>query len=202
MTKLDVVFIRGVYRGSINQAVVKYNCPMLFSKAVLSDWGADLRMGRRDIILHTFQVTIRFTDDKVPVIDILDIYIQSLSMHGPKLQGSTNSQTMYHGLHLHRTTLMKLEDKPNTMTRPADIISAYRHYKIEKLSIGPKDTVLSLAVTSPTADTCATMPCKETGPFPHCLNDCCYNTYQHHENHRCNQHQHCLDLAAHQARIK
>lgn len=85
LTKLDPVFIRGIYIGSINQAVVTSICPMLLSKAVLPGWDADLRMGRNDITLNKFQVAIPFTDDKVPVIDILDRGTQSLKHEWSKM---------------------------------------------------------------------------------------------------------------------
>lgn len=69
------LFIQTDYRGSTHQAVVRPNCPMRVSKAVLSDWDADLCMGRSEITLNKFIVTIPFTDEQVLAIDIIVVGI-------------------------------------------------------------------------------------------------------------------------------
>lgn len=51
---------------------------MRLCKAGLSGRDVDMRMGRRDITLNGLNVTIYFTNDTVPVIDILGVDIWSL----------------------------------------------------------------------------------------------------------------------------
>lgn len=74
-TKTYPVFVHGMYRGSINQTVVKSRFPIRFSKAVMADWDTGLRSGRHDVTLNMFDATLPVIEDKVPVCGIIAVDI-------------------------------------------------------------------------------------------------------------------------------
>lgn len=86
VTKQYPVFVIGIDRGSINQAVVKSNCPMLRSTAVVAEWDTDLWIGRNVLTFNNCVVTLPFAEDKFLVIDISDIGVSNLRKEWSRMQ--------------------------------------------------------------------------------------------------------------------
>lgn len=83
--------IRGIHHGSSILAVAKSNCPMRLSKQVMAAWDTDVRHGRRELLLNRFGVTIPFTEDKFPAIDIVDMGIKAVRKQRPLISDGYNS---------------------------------------------------------------------------------------------------------------
>ena len=66
-------FIRGRYRGTLDQAVVKVKCPMLLSKDVMKAWEVDLCMGDSLMKIKKFGVEIPFNEKGVPMVNIFEV---------------------------------------------------------------------------------------------------------------------------------
>ena len=66
------VFIKGQYRGALDQASVDVACPQLLSKMVMKIWDVDLRFGRGIMHIGKFDVDIPFGIKDTPVCNIFD----------------------------------------------------------------------------------------------------------------------------------
>lgn len=78
VTKQHPVFVNGIERGSINQALVKSNCPMLLHNAVMAEWDTGMRPGQDELTLNHVGNALPCTYDRVPVIAITEIDISNL----------------------------------------------------------------------------------------------------------------------------
>ena len=73
-------FVKGIYRGVLDQAAVDVTCPQLLSKQVMEKWDVDLCMGKKKTKINKFNVQVPFSTEKqVPVVNIFDITPEQLA---------------------------------------------------------------------------------------------------------------------------
>ena len=72
------VFVKGVYRGMLDQASVNVNCPQLLSKMVMQKWDVDLCFGKKQTRIGKFNVMLPFSEASVPVVNIFDVTQEQL----------------------------------------------------------------------------------------------------------------------------
>ena len=79
------VFIKGEYRGILDQASVPVNCPQLLSKMVMRKWDVDLCFGSEKTRINKFNVELPFSSSQVPIVNIFDVSTEQLASEWKKI---------------------------------------------------------------------------------------------------------------------
>jgi DNA uptake protein ComE-like DNA-binding protein len=79
------VFVKGEYRGTLDQAEVNCDCPQLLSKQMMKKWDVDLCFGKSQTKIHKFNVEFPFSAHDVPIVNIFDFDSKQLNEQWHKI---------------------------------------------------------------------------------------------------------------------
>ena len=79
------VFVKGEFRGVLDQASVEVKCPQLLSKKVMKNWDVDLCFGKSKMKINKFGVNLPFSETGVPLVNIFDFTLEDLKKQWHKI---------------------------------------------------------------------------------------------------------------------
>ena len=80
------VFIKGIFRGTLDQAEVNTACPQLLSKKMMKQWDMDLCFGKQITKMNKFGVQVPFSKEKdLPLVNIFDFTAEDVAKQWSKI---------------------------------------------------------------------------------------------------------------------
>ncbi len=129
-------FVKGKFRGALDQAEVKKPCPQLMSKKTMKTWDVDLCFGSSTTRINKFGVELPFSERDVPIVNIFDFNAKDLQDEWHKIPAHFKTTEKPPSIQVDQKRRVVIHKKGKTMTvesgigRPPRVVHVTEEFDI------------------------------------------------------------------------